>query len=620
MVDARPLRQQGLELLPSTEDFEEITNPILPPSRSADRLAHFDPDLYDLSPESHLSRVMRVLLGDAGVNRLAKSAMLARLTQTLWGTHFFDLDSFYGAIFGTQRRVDERISGDPYSDIHDDDGWEQIAISDDAYRGRVEQFARAINYGATPTGLVLMAESLLRVDCDIYESFVTEDRKINSYADLEAIGTYASIEALGSYSDLESDGSAPEASYRRAVFTIVPKRPITDEEHYDLQRVLSVMKPADSILRIKPGRPVIKEVPIRSASSDSTYWKIERKRPNGASLAPISVPPFSSYQGEAWTHIESVAGVTSYQMTPSGEVLHWGLVGTVVSGQTKWTYTPDLALVPLDRIIEGRVVSDGVFVRHPYRGVAQRRVPFFFPLGDTPFYDLVEQIDPNAARTGFWADGYAILDPNQAILFGGHRRTAQQFWATPERLPSNPGSRVRYPVIHDVVEVRLSSQRLVNYVSMELARFPHEATVEAFSEDVGEWVTLRTWRISESFPERLSTNPSIRQDTHPQHNVEGHWKKCSDVVTAPMGSASPCRTRSVCATGTWATESEGERTSPPPPNRRGVGSPPSWTPRAEPWCSMSGRTQPRTSWTPCRPSGSASLSRPIGPSQASTST
>lgn len=532
MPDSPPVRQQGLELLPLSEGMDEVTNPVLPPSRAADRLAHFDPDLYDLSPESHLSRLMKVLLGDAGVNRLAKSNLLARFCQSLHGTNFFDLDAFYGAIFGAQRRLDERISGDPYSDIHTDEEWEEICLRDDSYRSRVEQFARAINYGATPTGLVLMAEALLRVDCDLYESFVTEDRKINSYGDLEGVGTYGSIEALGSYGNLESDGSAPDATYRRAVFTIVPKRIITDEEHYDLQRVLNVLKPSDSILRIKPGRPILKEVPILSAASDSEYWKIEKKRPDGSDLVSIPSPPFSSYQGEAWTHIESVSGVTSYQMTPQGEVLKWGLVGTVVSGQVKWTYTPDLALVPLDRIIEGRVVSDGVFVRHPFRGVAQRRVPFFFPLGDTPFYDLVEQIDPSVARTGFWADGYAILDPNQPILFGGHRRTAQQFWATPERLPSNPGSRVRYPEIWDVIEVRLSNQRLVNYISMELARFPHTATVQAYSEETGTWVTLRTWKILESFPERLSTNPTIRQDTHPQHNVQGHWTKCSDVVSA----------------------------------------------------------------------------------------
>lgn len=517
-------QQQGLQARPQIEGFVPATNLVVPPVRAADRLAHFPQEIYDLSSESHLSKLLKTMLGDAGAGRLAKSGLLARLQHSLQGTHFFDLDAFYGALFGGQRRISETYDGDPFSEAFDDEKWDEIAAKDDSFRCRMEQFARAINYGPTPNGLVLMAEALLATDCDLYESFVTQDRAIRTYADLEAVGTYGDIEGLGSYGDLESDGGDPVGSAQRAAFTIVPKRQITDEERYDLLRVLNVLKPANSILHIQAlGRPHLSEVAVRGAAADSEMWKVRKHSVVNGSLQSKVRPPFASYQGEAWTHIGNILGVTSYNEDDDGNTSNWGLVGVIRVGGTTYTYTPDLAVIPLSQVLGGRAASDGVVANHPYLGTARNRIPFIWSEG---LYENATNFDPKRVgslyQTGFWADGYSILDPGQKILFQGAQRTRQSFWATPDRPQADDRN--------EVIEIKLRSTQLVNHISFDLSRFPLTATAEAWDEEVSEWRTLRRWSVSESFPQRIARNP--RADIHPQHSTPDHWMKCSDTVSA----------------------------------------------------------------------------------------
>ena len=271
MVDTPDLLDaQGLTYLPQTTGLAEGTNLVLAPQRSQDRLAHLPDDLYDLSAESHLSRLIKPLLGDTGMGRLQQAGTLARLQHSLAGTRFFDLDHFYGALFGLQRRRDEVLDVDPYRDVLTDDQWSEVAIKDDSYRSRISQFAQAIGYGATPTGMELMAEALLNCDVDIYENFVLSDRATKSWGDVESLGTWGDLESYR-WDGLES-ATDPSVlgTFDRSVFVVVPKRDITEEERYDVVRVLSRLKPANSVLRVNPlGQPNLVNVPIRHVSSDS---------------------------------------------------------------------------------------------------------------------------------------------------------------------------------------------------------------------------------------------------------------------------------------------------------------------------------------------------------------
>lgn len=538
MSDAKILEAQGFASQPQPEGAMAVTNPVVVPQRVADRLRHMDPDLYDLSAESHLTRLLKVLLGDVGVGRLEKSSLLARLQHSLHGTHFYDLDRFYGALFGAQRATTEALNANPYEDVLTDEEWEAVGVADDSFRCRVEQLARAINFGATPTGMELAAEALLGCDVDVYESFVTADRAVQDYADIEGLGTYGDLEAF-TYGELEGvESDDPTGTLNRCIFYVVPKREITEEERYDVLRVLSVLKPTSSVVRITPlGQPHLSAVTLRDVAADSEMWRIEQKTPKGLSPPePKRRPPFTAYQGEAWSHVPSAAGVASYTLLPDDSIGQFHVVGQVRFPGTEdrgqpiiRTWTPDLAVASLDRIMAGRAVSDGILARHPYSGAQRGNLLVFHSQN---YYEDFENFRPanvkGVLQRNILTDGYYIYDAGAAIPYGAGHKTTQDFWATPERKMSDQ--------TREVVEMRFRSPLLINHLSLELPRFPHTATAQAWDAEQGAWVTMRTWTVRESFPEVVSRRVawgSTRPDTrHPQHSVAGHWMKASDTVAA----------------------------------------------------------------------------------------
>lgn len=168
--------QQGTDVALPPDGFEQVTNPLGPPKRTSSRFAHFPDDIYDTSSETHLARFLKVLLGDAGVAQLHKRNLLARLQQTMGGINFFDLDAFYGAVLGVRRRATELLPKDPTRETLTPEEWDQTRIRDGSYRSRIEQFAKALNLGATVRGIEATAEALLGCQCDVYESWRQDDR------------------------------------------------------------------------------------------------------------------------------------------------------------------------------------------------------------------------------------------------------------------------------------------------------------------------------------------------------------------------------------------------------------------------------------------------------------
>lgn len=188
MPDPTPQELIEIQVVPSAIQPEVSatgTDLILPPSRAADRLRHFPDNIYDTSPESHLSKFMKVLLGDSGVGRLRKLLSVHRLRSTLQGSHFYDLDRFYGPLFGLRRTPQERISLDPNKGVATREEWDDIYARDASFRSRIEQFARAIPFGPTPVGMELIAEAVLACDCEILEEYLRADNGFQSYEDLQ---------------------------------------------------------------------------------------------------------------------------------------------------------------------------------------------------------------------------------------------------------------------------------------------------------------------------------------------------------------------------------------------------------------------------------------------------
>jgi hypothetical protein len=97
------LDMQAPRGVPISDLVATVTDPINAPMRTNDLLQHFWQGLYDRSPESHLMRLCKVLLGDAGAGNLRKRYVYQHLSEVLLTAHFSDLDRLYGAVFGLAR-------------------------------------------------------------------------------------------------------------------------------------------------------------------------------------------------------------------------------------------------------------------------------------------------------------------------------------------------------------------------------------------------------------------------------------------------------------------------------------------------------------------------------------
>lgn len=377
----RLLDMQAPAGLPRSSVLDTVSDPLLPPQRTADMLAHFYQGVYDLRPESHLSRLLKVLLGETGVGRLRKRYMYQHLSQVLYTTHFHDLDRMYAAIFGLRRLVRETLDIDPYYDTATAEEWEEIMARDAAYRARIEQFSRAIVWGGTKTGMELAAQAVLGVECRVYETYIDIDEQntyggstpeANTYADVEALGTYGGMESY-TYARLESTTGFVNRTSSRNEFLVRPLRAISDEERYQLIQVLTRLKPAGTLLTIDPrGVAVHTPLPISRVAADSTYWHVKMKvapSEDKAHLYPRSErglaveqprPVFSQYQGEAWSYNADVIAVDALVEDEEGNLLTDVNYSQREEKGQVIAYTPDKALADHDRILLGRYVSDGV--------------------------------------------------------------------------------------------------------------------------------------------------------------------------------------------------------------------------------------------------------------------
>lgn len=345
------LSMQAPQGVPRSDFFETVTDPLLPPQRVDQMLAHFPEQVYDLRPESHLSRLLKVLLGESGTGQLRKRYTYAHLSHFVATMRYHDLDRFFSGVFGLKRFIRERIDIDAYRDAATDAEWEAINVADASYRARLEAFTASLSMAGTPSGLAMAASALLGTEVRVYE-------------------TYEFLEMGGG---LPFDSRVPPAG-ARSEFVVRPLRDITPEEEYQLVRVLSRIKPSDALMTIDSSfaNNFIPLTPSRVAATDS-YWHVRKQvsiSPENAGLyaryeegQPVEQPrlAFSQFQGEAWNYNADATGVASYTEDEAGLRVQEPDFSRYVDGSNRpHDYTPDRALKDPGKILLGRYVSDGV--------------------------------------------------------------------------------------------------------------------------------------------------------------------------------------------------------------------------------------------------------------------
>jgi hypothetical protein len=389
---------------PALTGTATATGLILPDSSLQFRLRHLPGELYDLRPTSHLVRFVKALLGDSGVGQLRKRYMQSQFQATLQGTHFYDLDRFYGAIFGAQRRPGEQLPVDPMSQVAPPDTWDQVMAADARYRERIIALAKGISMGATIPGMRALAEAITGVPCEIYETWALMEGTGASpganrlWDDMEA--DYATWDAIEGITWQSAEGAVHygrSGSDTRSEMIVRPKKSYDDdpigrvEDEIAISRVLSVLKPASVLLTVNSdGLVVHTPVPIASVEADSEYWEVVAKiKPApglngspypGASGDVASTPPLSGSQGTSWTYNQAITSVQSYSALRDP---HWPADGSlgvwtnakspdndlaVAANGAKTIFTPDKGVMDAKQAAAVRYTLDGVLVAAPYVG------------------------------------------------------------------------------------------------------------------------------------------------------------------------------------------------------------------------------------------------------------
>ncbi len=499
----------------------------------AQRLRHMPEDVYSLAPESHILRLAGALMGDAGLGGIRKALALSRQQRNLRGARFFDLDRFYGAIFNIGRTPNEVLGFNPYSETGTSDDWLEVGMSDSSYRTRIEQFARAINWGATPNGVELAAEAILSVDCDIIESYVVADRTLQTYADLEAIGTYGDLESF-TYRQLEGASVVGAGnSTNRSLFTVIPKRLIDDGERHQLMKALDRLRPVDALMSVDPeGLATHRPMTPRAITASSEYWEVHQLVHTESLNLPAGVespyqvtsvdgspseqprPPFAGYQGEAWTCNGDISSIAYKVESPNGALPGPPIIYRLGDGSRN-VYRPELALASLSSLLSGRAASDGVSVIAPYFG---QRLSAQRDRGGYGGFD--DGFSINEFRTGMYIDriGASHIGRVRPWVDPGfiHQPTEMQFWMTAERLSTDD--------TEELLEITFVKEVSMNYLSLLVSKLPHRLTIEALVK--GAWTTVFVNTISTSWPQKLGNNTDPHQ--HPYHtNNASHWVKVS---------------------------------------------------------------------------------------------
>jgi hypothetical protein len=308
--------------VPRSSRLASVSDPLGATPPLGSRLDHFWPGLYDLSPESHLSRLLNAILGDAGIGAVSKQFTVSRLQSMVMTTRYLDLDRLYGGLLGMRRMAVENLGMDPYVDGATPAEWEVIDAKDAAYRSRVEAFSRALSMGPTPDGMAALAQAVTGVECVVHESYLDAD-------------------------DTAGPGDNPAPPGGRTYGEVE-----TSFIYYGFMRNTY----ADIEAKVAPLKAV-----------ENAY-----SRTSGAGVPTAQArPAFSSYQGEDWYFNGDVASVVSYTMV-NGEIMDRYDYQRVTTGSVSKDYTPNLALTDQQAINAGRVMASGALATSPFtpdRGV-----------------------------------------------------------------------------------------------------------------------------------------------------------------------------------------------------------------------------------------------------------
>ncbi|MFE6000315.1 hypothetical protein ACFQ6C_26200 [Streptomyces sp. NPDC056454] len=405
--------------VPQSTSLASSTGMLVADSSLTEQLKHFPDEVYDLRPTSHLVRLMQALLGDAGVGQLRKRLLLSQLQAlSSSGARFFDLDRFYGALFGATRSSGEQLPINPMETAAATAGeWDSIEAADASFRDRMTALAQSVSMGGTVPGIKAAAEAITGVEVDVYESWAL----LEAAGDPEEAGHSWEWMEGGLWSEYEGQiwgalegvpffgrsGSLTRSELLLRVNRDYPStaagRAQRTSDEWALVRVLERLRPAHILLTVDTqGASALLPRAISAVRADSEHWEIATRvtpgqSPFGSSLYPLSAlqeargdaagaarvlprPPLVTRVGDEWGYDSQMPTCRSYAVMPTDDVdfTEPGPVNDSIAEQldqvivwrdgTSTTYGSSLGAMDPMLSQAARAGSDGVLVANPYSG------------------------------------------------------------------------------------------------------------------------------------------------------------------------------------------------------------------------------------------------------------
>lgn len=310
---------------PAPAGTATATGLITPDMVLAERLKNFPDSIYDLSATSTLTHFMQALLGDSGVGQIRKRQLISQLQSAVTSTHFYDLDSFYGALFGAIRGPSGTLpvnpatgnTVSPYTDLATPDAWDEILAIDAQFRERIIALAKAITLGGTVPGLRALAEAITASRCQIFEvwrlidgqgpqssttyTWATEQTTYATWAAFVPGTTWQTVVGI---SAAETYGGLGINSRSEVIISPAQTYPATpagqaqqNSDMYGISSVVEVLQPANVLVSVEMGGALVNTpVTISAIWADSDNAELVSYVTPASQADPAYLDAISAYR------------------------------------------------------------------------------------------------------------------------------------------------------------------------------------------------------------------------------------------------------------------------------------------------------------------------------------
>lgn len=426
---------------------EALTSSVQP----SNYLDYFPENIYNVSPNSRLAKLLQVLLGPTGVQFLKTNYYEARKIFEDHGMGLDQLDKFYGNPFRFPRDLTESYSENT-DGVLTYDQWQAIRSGDESYRNRAIDYFHAVRLGPTVKGMEVAARSALGYEARVIEGYHS---LFNNHSD--QILNFK-----------ENGNPNKDGHYHLQEFTIVPNNNVVKEtaniesqKQHLLKTAIENIKPVNSIQTNKPSLSDSTIVNSKASASTSEFYGVTRFVTGNSDIPwPTSIDSQDLYNSIYWIESgiekESVRHQNDFQQHYQGFHIPAKITPSTISyGTFDRSFTDKFEIIKLANSYATSTATNGTgypwkaelaLIEHP----ESLAVTSKNPTTNTDFIQYIYPIEYKDLNNA----------PSQSY-------NPTRFWASEE---ATSGA--------EYLEIDLGSTKAVNFIVFEALKLPIDIKIE----------------------------------------------------------------------------------------------------------------------------------------------